>query len=115
MESALLNSSWLKYDEESHFPLENVPFGCFKTASGNNHCCTRIGDHIVDLALLFPKFKGPLFSNLTENVFDQENLNKFAALGKEFRIEARETIQKIFSDPSCEAEIRPQLLNANEV
>lgn len=34
---------------------------------------------------------------MKENIFDKPNLNDFAALGKEFRIEARETIQKLFS------------------
>jgi hypothetical protein len=46
---------------------------------------------------MWDKFTGPLFSNLKENVFMNENLNKFAALGKAVRQEARETIQKHFS------------------
>jgi len=87
----------IPYDQNNHFPLENIPFGCFK-AGDKVHCCTRIGDKVVDLALLFNKFDGPKFKTLNENVFDQENLNKFAALGKDFRLEARETIQKIFAE-----------------
>ena len=94
MQAAL--KSWIPYDENHHFPLENIPFGCFHSASGKIHCCTRIGDSIIDLAALFPKFDGPLFKTLTENVFDSDTLNKFMALGKDFRIEARETIQKLF-------------------
>lgn len=88
--------SFIPYDAEHHFPLENIPFGCFKTASGAR-CCTRIGDKLIDLAELFPHFDGPHFKTLKENIFDKWTLNEFAALGKEFRIEARETIQKLFS------------------
>jgi fumarylacetoacetase len=96
MDAAL--KSCIAYDAEHPFPLENIPFGCFKRPDGKIHCCTRIGDKIVDLAVLFPHFKGPHFSTLSENVFEHHNLNKFAALGKDFRIEARETLQKMFAE-----------------
>ena len=48
--SALLNNSWLKYDQANHFPLENIPFGVYRNAQGKNQCCTRVGDSVVDLA-----------------------------------------------------------------
>ena len=57
---ALAMKSFIEYDGESHFPLENIPFGCYKSASGKNHCCTRIGDKIIDLADIFSHFDGPL-------------------------------------------------------
>ena len=98
---ALAMKSFIEYDGESHFPLENIPFGCYKSASGKNHCCTRIGDKIIDLADIFSYFDGPLFKTLTENIFDKENLNDFAALGVGFRVEARETIQKLFSETNA--------------
>ena len=110
MQASLLNSSWLKYDPATHFPLENIPFGVIKTAAGVNHCCTRVGDNVVDLAVLFPLFKGPLFATLSENVFEQETLNKFAALGKTFRLEARETIQALFADAVNEATVSAALV-----
>ena len=83
----------------THFPVENIPFGCFHAPEGKVHCCTRVGDYILDLAHLFEHFKGPKFSTLKENVFAQENLNKFAALGKDFRLEARQTIQNLVNSP----------------
>jgi fumarylacetoacetase len=43
-------------------------------------------------------FQGPQFSSLGgKNIFNQPNLNEFASKGKEIRIEARQTIQKLFS------------------
>jgi fumarylacetoacetase len=96
MDSTL--KSFIAYDESHHFPLENIPFGCYNAKDGQKHCCTRIGDKLIDLALIFPKFDGEHFASLKgDNVFLQENLNKFAALGSKFRIEARATIQKFFT------------------
>lgn len=44
--------SWISYDSSNHFPLENIPFGVYVSKSGARHCCTRIGEFIVDLAVL---------------------------------------------------------------
>jgi fumarylacetoacetase len=84
--------SFIDYTEDNHFPLENIPFGVFKSSHGT-HCCTRIGDQVIDLASIFDKFTGPHFAALNgDNIFNQPNLNKFASLGKDIRIEARETL-----------------------
>ena len=113
MDSALKSS--IPYDENHHFPLENIPFGCMKLADGTTHCCTRIGDKVIDLAVLFPHFKGPKFSTLQENVFDQPNLNKFSALGKDFRIEARATIQGMFAADADGSAYQSALHDADSV
>jgi fumarylacetoacetase len=78
--------SFIEYSEDNHFPLENIPFGVFKCSNGV-HCCTRIGDYVIDLAAIFSKFEGQLFKG--HNFFAEPNLNSFAAMGKEARIEAR--------------------------
>lgn len=90
MQAAL--QSWIPYDASHHFPLENIPFGAYHTADGQINCCTRIGDFIIDLAELFDITSGPLFSALGQNIFRGQNLNKFASLGKAYRIEARQVI-----------------------
>ena len=48
--------SFIEYSAEHHFPLENIPFGVFHddTQGGKLQCCTRIGDHLINLAKLFP-------------------------------------------------------------
>lgn len=54
--------STISYDSENEFPLENIPFGCFKKKGSNiKHCCTRIGDKIIDLAVIFNLLDGPIF------------------------------------------------------
>ena len=87
--------SWLQYDSATHFPLENIPFGAFLNPKEEKvHCCTRIGDHVIDLSILEHErfFEGPIFSKMDHHVFCEENLNKFMALGKNARIEARQSI-----------------------
>lgn len=50
------------------------------------------------MADIFSEFQGPHFAKLAgDNIFARETLNDFAGLGKEYRIEARETIQKLFA------------------
>jgi fumarylacetoacetase len=111
MQAALRAQSWYQYEEATHFPLENIPFGVYKTATGEAHCCSRVGEFIVDLAGLFPLFQGENFASLNgDNVFNSETLNKFAALGTDFRIEARQTIQNLFTDASKEAEVKAHLV-----
>jgi len=58
--------SFIEYDGNHPFPLENIPFGTFVTKDKQTHCCTRIGDFVVDLAVLESKglFNGELFSAL---------------------------------------------------
>jgi fumarylacetoacetase len=66
VESGALKS-WISYDENSHFPLENIPFGVFTNPKykGSKQCCTRIGDKVIDLATLAfdgKVFTGPILS-----------------------------------------------------
>lgn len=95
VESAALKSS-IPYTSDSHFPLENIPFGVYESPEGP-HVCTRIGDSIIDLAKLESQgvFKGPLAGKT--DIFNQSSLNAFIALGKDAWHEARVTIQRLFT------------------
>jgi fumarylacetoacetase len=89
--------SFIQYSEDNHFPLENIPFGAFENSSQGNavHCCTRIGQMVVDLAVLEKHglFNGTHFSSLLrKDIFSQPNINHFIGLGKDFWKEARLTI-----------------------
>ena len=73
----------IEYSADHSFPLENIPFGVFETGSGEKHVCTRIGEFVIDLAVLMTHgaFNGPLLSKLTSNCFDQSSINEFMSLG----------------------------------
>ena len=51
VEAVSAMQSIIAYSADNHFPLENIPFGVFKNGD-KLHVCTRIGDQIVDLAVL---------------------------------------------------------------
>ena len=53
-------TSWVKYDKNTHFPIQNIPFGVFQNAKGENHVGTAIGDYVLDL---YEVSKGGLFKN----------------------------------------------------
>ena len=39
--------SWIKYDSNSDFPIQNIPFGVFKTHNNEFHIATIIGKTII--------------------------------------------------------------------
>ena len=87
--------SWITYDATHPFPLENIPFGVYASSSGARHCCTRIGEFVIDLAVLESHglFNGEHFKSLNRtDIFSQSTLNTFMELGRDFWHEARVTI-----------------------
>ena len=40
--------SFVEVSAESHFPIQNIPFGVFKTSDGAARCASRIGDTVRD-------------------------------------------------------------------
>ncbi|EKD39423.1 MAG: Fumarylacetoacetase, partial [uncultured bacterium] len=43
--------SFVEYTEDSHFPIQNLPLGIFEE-QGKTRAGVRIGDMVLDLALL---------------------------------------------------------------
>ncbi len=53
--------SWVEYDPETDFPLENLPYGVFSTPEDPRHRIgVAIGDSILDLSKVAHLFTGPL-------------------------------------------------------
>lgn len=89
--------SFIKYDKDTHFPIENIPFG---TALINNEkrIVTAIGDYVLDLKMLeeegfflHTKLKGC-------RVFLSDSLNKFMECGKDVWTDVRLRIQHLLSE-----------------
>jgi len=47
-----LQSSWINIDQDSDFPIENIPFGIFSIGDESPRPATRIGDTVIDLSVL---------------------------------------------------------------
>lgn len=87
---------------DSHFPIENLPYGVFSTNEDPRHRIgVAIGDDIVDLSVIKQLFQGPVMSQ-NQHVFDDTVLNSFMALGTEAWKETRATLTKLLTgdDPS---------------
>jgi fumarylacetoacetase len=84
--------SWVPVPEGSHFPIQNLPYGAFLGPSGDVHCGVAIGEHVLDLAVLFD---AKLIA-LPFQPFDGD-LTYFAALGKPAWRVTRNTVQRLLS------------------
>lgn len=74
--------SFIDVADDSHFPIQNLPFGvCRPKSGGPARCCSAIGDQVIDLAALERLNLLPKLGE--ESVFDSDSLNRFAALGKQ--------------------------------
>ncbi len=90
--------SFIEVDADSHFPIQNLPYGvCKHESSGEIFICTAIGDYVVNLKELEADgvFDGPELDG--KRVFDERSLNKFMALGNKAWSEARATISNLLS------------------
>ncbi|XP_006033508.1 fumarylacetoacetase isoform X2 [Alligator sinensis] len=89
--------SFIQVEQNSDFPLQNLPYGVFSTRDKPRHRIgVAIGDQILDLSAVKHLFTGPVLSK-HHNVFDQPTLNDFMGLGREAWKEARVFLQKLLS------------------
>jgi len=92
--------SFISYPNDSHFPIQNLPYGVFKTQHRAPRIGVAIGDLILDLFVVTEHrlFKGPILS--ISECFKQSTLNEFMGLGRAAWTEARNTIQNLLSNNS---------------
>ena len=89
--------SFIEVAPDSHFPLENLPFGVFRPGAGSARVGVAIGDQIVDLSVLEEAghFRAAKFE--AASVFSQDSLNTFLALGRPAWRRVREILQQLLS------------------
>ncbi|MEQ8927636.1 MAG: fumarylacetoacetase [Fulvivirga sp.] len=86
--------SWVEVPKNSDFPIQNLPFGIFKTEYLTPGAGVAIGDYIVDLTYLHENgFLDGL--GLSSGVFNQQYLNDFIGLGKEVTSKVRNRIAEL--------------------
>lgn len=87
-------TSWIEVPSNSDFPIQNLPFGIFKTPQLSARVGVAIGDSIVDLKALH-------VLGYLENLpfkqadFDSDSLNAIIAKGKTATRELRNRISKL--------------------
>jgi fumarylacetoacetase len=87
--------SFIDVAPESHFPLENLPFGVFKPRNGKARIGVALGDYVVDLAVLQQTGHFPDLQD--SQLFARDSLNDFLALGRPAWKQVRERLQQILS------------------
>jgi fumarylacetoacetase len=89
-------TSFIKISPDSHFPIQNLPYGIFRTkASSNPRVGVAVGEYVLDLAVLedhgyFKEINLPV-----ENLFNQRYLNSFMAAGRKVWLPVRERISQL--------------------
>jgi fumarylacetoacetase len=96
-------TSWVEVEKGSDFPIQNLPFGVFRTASNPSpRVCTAIGSYVADLAVMNYL---TLFDDLEmdNEIFNNRYLNDLMALGKRRVRALRERLFELFDDENDEA------------
>jgi fumarylacetoacetase len=93
--------SWVEIPAGSDFPIQNLPFGIFKTKYLSAVAGIAIGNHVIDLVYLHEN--GYLDGlGLPSGIFNQKYLNDFLALGKLKTREVRERISELLQHDNDE-------------
>jgi fumarylacetoacetase len=87
--------SFIDIAPDSHFPLENLPFGVFKPRDGAARIGVALGEYVVDLAALQGAGHFPDLED--RQLFARDSLNDFLALGRPARKRVREILQKLLA------------------
>lgn len=97
--------SWVPVSPESHFPIQNIPFGIFSTNSSSARAGAAIGDFVLDLAFLHTEglLDGLGFSS---SVFAEPTLNSFMALERHCWRSARARIQDLLALDGNDSRLR---------
>lgn len=93
--------SWVDVPKDSDFPIQNLPFGIFKTKYLSPVAGVAVGDYVVDLVYLHEN--GYLDGlGLPAGIFNQKFLNDFFALGKLKVREVRERLSELLRNTNDE-------------
>lgn len=89
-------TSWIASanDGQTHFPLQNLPYGVFSTKGQSPRVGVAIGDQVLDLAALD---EAGLLPAAAKGTFAAVNLNRFIALGKPVWSETRKRLTALLS------------------
>jgi fumarylacetoacetase len=90
--------SFVPVSPESHFPIQNLPYGVFRLKTGGKPTIgVAVNDSILDLALLEEKGLLALPSLQNRKVFARPTLNEFMALGASAWRDVRSAISQLLN------------------
>ncbi|MDQ6765003.1 MAG: fumarylacetoacetase [Verrucomicrobiota bacterium] len=89
--------SFIEVLPDSHFPIQNLPFGVFKPAGGAARIGVAIGQDVLDLSVLEEQGTLRVAEFQDRAVFAADSLNGFMSLGRPAWRKAREIVQHLLS------------------
>lgn len=96
--------SWVEVPKGSDFPIQNLPFGIFKTKYLSAVAGVAIGNHIIDLVYLHEN--GYLDGlGLPSGIFNQKYLNDFFALGRKMISAVRNRVSELLRHDNDELNV----------
>ena len=107
--------SFIDVAADSHFPLENLPFGVFQPRGGAARVGVAMGDLVIDLSVLEEKgfFREAKLGD--EKIFSAGALNPFFALGRPAWRKVRQILQHLLSADTAtlrdDADLRGQVFH----
>lgn len=95
-----MKRSFIQVSEDSHFPIQNLPYGVFSPNDGKSlpRVGVAIGEYVLDLSVLDEAGFFKKTGVEGKNVFHQPVLNPFIELGKPVWKEVREILQHILDE-----------------
>ena len=93
--------SWIEVPKESDFPIQNLPFGIFKTNNLSPRTGVAISNKVLDLAALAELGYFDTL-NMPNDVFNKEYLNDFIKLGKTATRDVRNRVSEILNAENAE-------------
>jgi len=93
--------SFIPVPPESHFPIQNLPFGVFRPRRGGEpRVGVAIGEYVVDLAVLERRglLNVPTPAGRTVSLFNRSSLNAFMACGQTVWRQVREQLSRLLRD-----------------
>ena len=99
MEKSIPSSmkSWIPYDQECDFPIQNLPLGIFSIDGRQKKICSIIGDQIIDVSDI-PEIATKC--DVPQTIFYNDYLNPLLALGKTKVSSIRKELGILFSENS---------------
>ncbi|USK70903.1 fumarylacetoacetase [Peribacillus asahii] len=93
-----MKKSFIEVNQNSHFPIQNLPYGVFSTENNKTpRIGVAIGEYVLDLSVL--EKEGFFNDIITEDitVFNRPALNDFMSLGRDVWSRVRKEIQILLS------------------
>jgi len=93
--------SWVNVPEGSDFPIQNLPFGIFKTEDSSTRVGVRIGDYVLDLKEVYEL---GYLDHLPFSLIDFENefLNSLMKKGKKATRDLRNRVSNLLNEDKSE-------------